>query len=269
MNKQHFLWIFIFCPVLGFGQIIDDIGLSFGSYLNMYDIEDKKGFSNATNSEEVSLFVDVSGKKYVNDRVAYDVGLGVSREYLGFNPFINLTEVNSYKSSNFDTLTIAEVGNWDWQLRFRIGVSLDLFDQIDVLPPFITIPGMRLTAGLTNKITFNRINTDNIIIGSYDAVNRSGYEYYNESLNNSVSDYYSEHISYYKLMMNLGVEFFQIIGTMETLFGIKYTRHLISPVASDIKNKFAATIYIGLYYKINKRHAVPARSLFDRMRRNF
>lgn len=253
MNKIKIIWLLIFCPIFGFGQLINEVNMDFGFNVNTYDIKNKVGFSNTISSEEISMFINVNARKYVTERFSYSVGIGINKEYIDFNPLINVGETNRNEISNFDTLTIAEVGNWDWQFQLPITISLELFDQIDIFPPIFIVPGMRLTTGLTNRITFNRINTDNIIISNFNEEMGYGYEYYDEKLNNDISKYYSEQIKHYRLMMNVGIEFFFEYNTIGFLGGVRYNRYILSPIDGAIKNKFSMIGYIGIYYEINNR----------------
>ncbi len=249
MTKKQIIWILMLCPVFGFGQIVNEVNMNLGFNGNSYKIIDKTGFSNTTYSSDLSLFIEVNARKYLNKQFSYSVGIGLCKEFLGFDPFINIGEINRNELSNFGKLTVAEVANWDWQLQIPISISFELFGQSDNLP--IILPGMRLTAGLINKITFNRINTDNIILSEFDELKGYGYEYYDENLNNFISNYYSEQIKHYRLMMNLGIEFFSKVNTIGFLGGMKYNRHLTSPINSEIKNNFSMIGYIGIYYEIN------------------
>jgi len=243
----------VFVPLFTYGQLVNELNFNLGFTVNTYDIKNTQGFSNATHIEEISLFISTLGKKNFSKKLSFDYGFGINREYLGFNPFIKISDINSLETQNLDTLTIAEVGNWDWQFLLPLGISYKLFEQKDIFAPLIILPGMRLNAGIQNRITFNRINTDIVIIRNFDGE----YGYYlvhdDESLNNHVSDYYSDKIKRYKLMMYFGLEFFYKYGAIGFLGGVKYNRYILSPIDFEIKNKGSMTGYIGLYYEFNSR----------------
>lgn len=251
MTKRQLIFILMLYPILGLAQIADEVNMNLGFYGNSYEIKNKIGFSKTTNAEEISLFVNVNAREHLNELVSYSIGLGISRDYLTFDPFININEINNNELSDYKTLTVAKVANWDWQLQVPISVSFELIDQTDNSSVPIVIPGIRITAGLINKVTINRINTDNIIISEYDEIKGYGYEYYEESLNNEISNYYSGQIGNYRLMMNLGLEFFSKTNTIGFIGGWKYNRLIISPFNTDIKNNFSMIGYLGIYYEIN------------------
>jgi len=232
-------------------QPFDEVNMNLGFYGNSYEIKNKIGFSKTTNAEEISLFINVNAIEHLNEQVSYSIGLGVSRDYLSFNPFIKVDEMNINELSDFKTLNIAKVANWEWQFQIPISVSFELIDQNDNPSVPIVIPGIRIAAGLINKVTFNRINTDNVTISGFDEEKGYGYEYYDENLNNVISNYYSEQIEHYRLMMNLGIEFFSKTNSIGFLGGWKYNRLIISPFNTDIKNDFSMIGYIGIYYEIS------------------
>lgn len=235
------------------GQLINEVNSNLGFSVNAYATKKEQGFSTTANVEEFALFVNVLGKKNFSKRVSFDYGFGFNREYLGLNPLIKVSDIIGLEGQDLDALMIAEVANWDWQFLFPLGISYKLFDQINILPPLIILPGMKLNAGIQNRVTFNRINTDNIIISNYDEMLVSGYEYYNKVLNKHVSDYYSDMFKYYKLTMYLGLEFLYKYGAAGLLGGIKFNGYVLSPLNCKIKNKGSLTGYIGLYYELNSR----------------
>lgn len=253
MKKISIVFILSIYSIFASGQVINEVLLDMGFNVNTYEIKSKSGFSNNSDAEEISVFINLLGRKKISEKISCDSGFGISREILGFNPLIKVSEVKGLENSGLDTLTIAKIGNWDWQFQLPLSFSYKLYDQINVLPPLIIIPGVRITTGITNRITFDRINTDNIIINNYYETNGNSFEYFDENLNRKISDYYSKKIKSYNLMMDLGLEFFYKMKMAGFLGGIKYNRFLLSPLDCFIKNKFSMTGYIGICYEINRR----------------
>lgn len=198
------------------------------------------------------MFININARENLNELVSYSLGLGISKDYLTFDLYININEINYNEFSDYEILTVAKVSNWDWQLQVPISVSFKLIDQTDNHSVPIVIPGIRIVAGLINKITFNRINTDNITISGFHEEKGYRYEYYDENLNKIISNYYSEQIDHYRLMMNLGIEFFSKTNSIGFLGGWKYNRLLISPLNTEFKNNFSMIGYIGIYYEISR-----------------
>lgn len=72
--------ILIFYPILGFGQFINGINTDFGFSINTYKIQSIEGFSKTSDAGEVSLFINILGKKNINKKLSYDFGFGINRE---------------------------------------------------------------------------------------------------------------------------------------------------------------------------------------------
>lgn len=240
--------ILLINSVLVLGQLLDDLSLNVGYNLNTYEVFRKPEFSNNSIAEDQSRFLNIYGIKRINKRFSYDFGIGINNEKTILNPSVKVGEISRFANQNFDTLIVSEVKNWDLQLQLPLNISFKLYDQIDVLPPLLIFPGMRVVAGLNNRITIDRLNTDNKI----QIKNERGYgeEYYNDKLNKDISNYYSENIRYYKLLLNLGFEMFYDFQDVGFLAGVKYSSYLLSPLNSKITNDFSITAYMGFYYKI-------------------
>ena len=244
--------VILLISITGFSQNVSEIGGRLGFSGNGFVVREKNGFSRKSDAVEISLFFTVNGRSdfQENQRVSVGYGLGIMREYLGFYPLISFKDIPPLQNLNADTLIVAEVANWDWQFTIPVDFSFQFFDQKDILPPFIVIPSMRINVGVENKFTFNRINTDNIVLHSFDEETGIGFEYYDELTNQRVSDYYSDKIKKFKVLGNVGLELFQQYSTFYATGGIKFNRYIFSPISSPIANRLSLSGYVGIFFQL-------------------
>lgn len=131
MTNRLLIFIFMLCPILGFAQLVDEVNMDLGFYSTSYEIKNKIGFSKTSYANEISLFININASENLNELVSYSLGLGISKDYLTFDPFIKINEINYNEFSDYEILNVAKVSNWDWQLQVPISVSFKLIDQTD------------------------------------------------------------------------------------------------------------------------------------------
>lgn len=235
--KYIFYLVVFFLPVSCMAQLFDQIEGTVGLSVQDYTITEKPGFIKQADGSDGPLHISVSGRKFIssNPKFSYRYGIGFAREYLGFFPLMKVSDINGFSKSGYDTLTVAEVSNRDWQFMVPVDISYELFKQTDIYPPLIVLPGMRLRAGIENRFTFKRINTDVIIVKNYIEQEEYAYTVDDKDLNESLSSFYSDNITRYRLMADAGIEFFYYYGKIGGVAGAQYKMHLLSPVKSKIQ----------------------------------
>ncbi|MDO5650472.1 MAG: hypothetical protein Q4G11_07695, partial [Gallicola sp.] len=225
----------IYCRAQFFDQIEGTVGFS----INEYTVEKMPGFTERTDGMDGQTYVAVLGRKFIksNPKFSYRLGAGVARSFLSLYPIIRLNQLEGFNLPGYDTLTVGEVANWDWQFIVPADFAYELFKQKDIFPPFFVLPGMRLRAGIENRFTFNRINTDNIIVRDYNEKEGYGYLIEDNQLRERVSNYYSDYIKRYNLSADAGAEFFFYYVKIGGVLGIRYKQYLLSPVESKIHQR--------------------------------
>lgn len=131
MKKISIVFILSIYSIFASGQVINEVLLDMGFNVNTYEIKSKSGFSNNSDAEEISVFINLLGRKKISEKISCDSGFGISREILGFNPLIKVSEVKGLENSGLDTLTIAKIGkigigNFNFHLVFHINCMIKL-----------------------------------------------------------------------------------------------------------------------------------------------
>ncbi|MCU7693209.1 hypothetical protein ACFSPU_08885 [Haoranjiania flava] len=241
-------------PLSCLAQLFDQIEGAVGLSVQSYTISEKTGFIKRAEGRDGAFHISILGRRFIssNPKFSYRYGIGFAREQLAFFPLMKVSDINGFASPGYDTLTVAEVGNWDWQFIAPADISYELFKQTDIYPPLIVLPGMRLRAGIENRFSFHRINTDVVIVKNYDEEKDYAYTIDNKDLRERLGSFYSDNITRYRLMADAGAEFFFYYVKIGAVAGAQYKMHLLSPVNSKIRRPSSFGAYIGISYRLGK-----------------
>lgn len=175
-------------------------------------------------------------KKSKTKGLSYRYGLGLSREYLGIYPLLTLKDANI---SEIDSVIIGEVNNWEYQLLLPISISYE-FPNL-----FKQGYGLRLTAGIENRLRVHRIATESYLVSNYSFEDNLGDFFEDEKLTNLVNEKYSNFIRPYAMQANIGLEFLppELISG-----GFKFINLIIHPFGKGQKlsRQFGVMVYINI-----------------------
>jgi hypothetical protein len=254
MLKKIFLFLLLLIlPKINYAQQINEFGGRVGFYLNEFNIHNTAGFSTESNGDLVALFIHLYGRSYLanSKRLSVFYGAGVSRDLLYFTPNISFQEINELKDLKSKDLWVSEVYSWSYKLNIPIGISYQLTRQINLLPPLIVIPGIRINAGLENYFTVKRIRTDNLVLEDYDDQKKMGYYYFDTEVNNRVSEFYKRGLRSTMVVPYLGLEFVQNGRQITYSAGFNVSSVFNSPISARTYNKIYTMAYVSLSHNVN------------------
>jgi len=160
MKYVGIVLILLCLPFGGRSQIINELQIHMGWSVHNAAIRQSQGFSEPSVSTEVSLFACMQARKNLNERWAILGGVGISRAALMFSPFVQVTELEGFNNPDWDGLLVTEVSQLDRILLLPLRVSFTLAEKIELYPPFWVLPGVRLLAGIDNRITLKTLFTN-------------------------------------------------------------------------------------------------------------
>lgn len=218
-----------------------DFEISLGMQYASFHLENNEGF----NIDEkgglegyFNFFFDFNRVfKFKNDpKLNFRIGIGAARENLIFSPLVTLEEAGI---SNTDSIRVAEVENWEYQLLFPISISYEFPNLIK------SGFGIRIILGVENRYRMFRARTENVLIANYSLGDDSGVVYENEQLSNKTNDHFSGFITPYSMQVNIGIG---LLNHELGSGGIRFTNLLIPSFGEGqkIKEQFGLMVYIDI-----------------------
>jgi hypothetical protein len=181
--------------------------------------------------------------------ISFKYGIGVSKQLTDIYPNIHLNKISNFKDFPYDSIRVHEVAAWDYRINVPLIAQITLLKPIEILPPFIVIPGVKFKIGILNEMTVNRIKVDNLLYAYKTESGNLVQEHYEETLNKKVSDYYSPMFGNYDMVGLIGLDFFDDyfdhyrVGVSGT-----YCSYLISPINNKIKTSNDWGMSVSMFF---------------------
>jgi hypothetical protein len=214
--------------------------LELGGQVSNFELKNNSGYIRSEGLENggyVNFYFHLNYVKTINTKRNLNarLGIGLAREYLYFNPLVSLKEAGV---SELDSITIAEIGNWEYQFLVPLSITYEL-------PNIIKIGyGIRFYAGIENRFRIYRSGLDNVMVENYNVETNEGPIYSDMEFSKKINEKYSTHIKSFSVQANFGIA---LLTPKMISGGIRINRIILPPFNNNQKlsTHFGMTVFIN------------------------
>lgn len=152
-----------------------------------------------------------------NPAIQVRIGAGIRSEIIYVFP---LLPVHMTGISNRENLMVFEVNSWNNQLTLPMSVAADIYINEK--------GGLKFSVGIDHRFSIHQAKPVVYVVEGFDHELQGGFEYFDEALNESLSDHYTDEFRRYSLTGNIGIGIVDY-GKIRATIGFKTNHFLVSP----------------------------------------
>lgn len=251
LSPNYFIIILLIFVQHIASQTNNAINLEVGAMGIDFKIKETPNFSTSSWASSQSIYSTLTMETQLKspDFISFKYGIGISKQMTDIYPNIHLNKIYNFRDFPYDSIRVHDVAAWDFRINVPLIAQITFLRPIQILPPFMIIPGIKFKIGIINEMTVNRIDVDNLLLAYKTESGNLVQEHYEETLNKQVSAYYSPMFGKYDMVGLIGLDFFEDyfkhfrVGVSGTYIG-----YLISPINYQIKTKNDWGMSVSMYF---------------------